>query len=142
MQGEASFRLLTPPEVVERWEALRALLEPAVAYCRGEVEVDDIRALVLQHRWFLFVLEVDGALVTAVTVEFEHRPRQIAMVVGFGAGPGAAPHTQLIGQTLRDFARKAGASRVTTYTQRPAIARYHERHFGAKPTYTVMEFPL
>lgn len=133
-----SLVLLPPHEVIDRWPQLRALLAGAVEEGHGELEVDDILRLATGGRMFVFVLRGE-ADIAAVTVEFVDYPRHRAMVVGFGGGRGAAPHADHIAQVLRGFARRAGAQRLITYVKNPAMARFHERFFGATRAYTVME---
>lgn len=140
MRKDTAFRLLTPPEVVERWEALRALLEPAVAQCRGECEVDDLRRLVIQCRMFIFVLERGAALSAVVAVEFATYPQQVVMLVAYAGGRGLAAHAPLVAASLRAFAAKAGAARICAWVGSPAHQRFFARFFGATPAYTVMEF--
>lgn len=135
--------LFRPEEVIHRWEALRPLLDSAVTNGCGELEVDDIRSLVLSGRMFVFALLEDSEIILALTVEFVVYPKKTVMLVGFGAGRGGVRHFKaIIWPALTEFARKAGASSVQTYCQNPAMARYHERLIGAQRKYFVMETPL
>lgn len=137
------FRLLRPDDVVARWGELRDLLRPAVEKGSGEADVDDIRSLVLSGRMFVFVLEADGrGAVFAVTAEFVVYPRMTVMVVGYGAGQGAAAHRAAIYEGLSEFARRAGATRMRTYCRDSSVARLDRRLFGAEQIYTVMECTL
>lgn len=130
-----TFRLLMPHEVVERWPQLREFLAPAVEYAGEELEVDDIRSMVLAGQMFVFA---DDAF--AVTCQFERYPRSTAMFIGFGGGK--VPDRDDVAKNLIDFAHKGGASSIRTYCKNPAMTRYYRRWFGLTPTYTVLEKPL
>lgn len=137
----ARLTLLPPHEVIARWPLLRDILAPAVSEGHGELEVDDILKLATGGRMFVFaLLDDEGAQLAGITVEFVDYPRHRAMVIGFGAGAGVARHAGHVAQVLREFAARAGAARLITYCKNPAMARFHERFFGGKRAYTVMEF--
>jgi hypothetical protein len=132
----SEFKLLRPEEVIERWDALSALLEPATKLCQGEVELADIRSLVLSGRMFVFASDS-----FAVTCEFTTYPRRTNMVVGFGAGK-VRDHV-FVANTLIEFAKKAGADAIQTYCQNPSMVNYYKRFFdGVEPVYTVLEKQL
>lgn len=135
------FRLLRPEEVVGRWTVLRGHLIHAVEQGRGELEVDDLRKLVLAGRLFIFGGFSGGEAVLAVTAEFVAYPRKTIMLLGFGAGSSREQFAKCF-EVLNAFAKSAGATVIQTYCQHPAMVRYHQRHFGADVAYTVMEKPV
>ena len=119
-----------------RWDQLAILLQPAVDLGRGEVEVDDIRSLVLAGRMFVLATEV-----YAVTAEFVIYPRKTVMVVGFGAGEIHDPEE--VQRVLEAFARNGGASAIQMYCRKGSMERYFARFFeGVAPAYTVLERKL
>jgi len=126
-------RVLTPHEVISNWEALSQLLAPAVARCNGELEIDDIRQLVLSGR--MFVLASDRF---ALTCEFVVYPRKTVMLVGFGAGE--VPEGT--DAALTDFGRRAGATSMQAYVAKDSMVRYLRHHFGGELIYRVIERPL
>ena len=131
----STFKLLMPHDVIEQWPQLRNLLAPAVEYAGDELDVDDIRSMVLAGQMFVFA---DDAF--AVTCQFEQYPRSTSMFVGFGGGK--VPDRGDVAEKLIAFAHKGGASSIRTYCKNPAMTRYYRRWFGLQPTYTVLEKPL
>jgi len=129
------FKLLTPHEVLARWSSLRTLLANALATAKGELEVDDIRQLVLSGRMFIFA---DKNF--AVTCEFMFYPKKTAMLVGFGAGK--VPDRLRVEALLTEFAHRGGATSIQTYCSNPAMIRYYRRWFQMEPTYTLLEKQL
>lgn len=131
----STFKLLMPHEVIERWPQLRGFLAPAVEYAAGELEVDDIRSMVLAGQMFVFA---DDAF--AVTCRFMIYPKGTAMLIGFGGGK--VPNRDDVAEKLTTFAKKGGATRIETFCKNPAMSRYYRRWFGLTPTYTVLEKSL
>ena len=111
------------------------MLDAAVREGKGEVEVDDLRQLVLSGRMFIFATN-DFAL----TCEFVIYPRKTVMIVGFGAGK-VADHPAFA-QVLENFAKHGGASSIQTYCRNPAMVRYYKRFFDVEPLYAVLEKQL
>ena len=132
----SEFKLLMPHEVIDQWERLRTMLAPAVDAGRGELDVDDIRYLVLQGRMFIHASDT-----FAVTTEFTRYPRLHVMLVGFGGGDTQGKDDE-IGPVLIDFARRGGASVIRTYCKNQAMVRYYRRWFQLDPVYTVLEKTL
>ena len=131
-----SLLLLRPEEVLYRWDELASLLQRAVDLGRGEVNVDDIRALVLGGRMFIFATDA-----FALTCEFITYPQKTVMVVGFGAGQVGDPAGVL--QVLEEFARRGGASSIQSYCRKPSMVRYYRKYFDdVAPAYTVLEKKL
>lgn len=136
------FRLLRPEEVVVHWEEIAPLLEKAVSYGNGELEVDDIRKLVLGGRMFVFGgFNEEKRLRLAVTTEFSTYPRKTVLVIGFGAG-SLGEHANEVFLTLADFARQGGATAMQTYCKNPAMVRLHQKYYDAETAYTVLEKQL
>ena len=130
-----SLQLLRPEEVLYRWDELAPLLQRAVDQGRGEVEVEDIRALVLAGRMFLLATDE-----CAVTCEFLTYPQKTVMVVGFGAG--SFDHDAVI-EAVTDLARRGGASSIQTYCRKPSMVRYFRKYFDdVAPAYPVLERKL
>lgn len=136
-----TFRLLRPDEVLTHWEVLRDLLDKAVHEGRGEVDVDDLRDLVLGGRMFIFAALEDGSPVFALTAEFMLYPRKNVLLVGFGAGVVNSLLPE-VWSALSAFAARGGATTIQTYVKNPAMVRYHRRFFDAAPAYTVLEKQL
>lgn len=124
-----------PHEVVERWPQLREFLASAVEYAGKELEVDDIRSMVLAGQMFVFA---DDAF--AVTTRFMIYPRATTMLIGFGGGK--VPDRGDVAEKLIAFAKKGGATRIETFCKNPAMTRYYRRWFGLTPTYTVLDKSL
>ena len=136
------FRLLRPEEVVVHWEEIAPLLDKAVSYGNGELEVNDIRKLVLGGRMFIFAgFNADKCIDLAVTTEFNTYPRKTVLVVGFGAGK-VGEHAAEIFLKVADFARQGGASAIQTYCKNPAMVRLHQKYYDAETAYTVLEKQL
>lgn len=136
------FRLLRPEEVVVHWEEIAPLLDKAVAYGQGELEVDDIRKLVLGGRMFIFGgFGQDKRLTIAVTAEFNIYPRKTVLVVGFGAGEVGKYANEMF-MAVADFAKQGGASSIQTFCKNPAMVRLHQRYYAPKVAYTVLEKQL
>ena len=136
------FRLLRPEEVVVHWEEISPLLEKAVAYGNRELEVDDIRRLVLGGRMFIFGgFDICNKIKLAVTAEFNTYPRKTVLVVGFGAGE-IGEHANDIFLTVADFAKQGGASAIQTFCKNPAMVRLHQRYYAPDVAYTVLEKQL
>lgn len=131
----SDFRLLRPEEVIDRWPELSRRLDAAVQEGKGEVEVDDLRQLVLSGRMFIFATDQ-----FALTCEFVFYPRKTVMIVGFGAGK-VSDRLAFV-QTIEDFARNAGASSIQTYCRNPAMVRYYKRFLDVDPLYAVLEKQL
>lgn len=131
-----TFKLLMPHEVINRWVELRTLLSPAVDQGRGEVDVDDIRELVLGGRMFVHASDA-----FATVCEFTRHPRLSAMILCYGAGNTHGKDAE-ISAVLCDFARRGGASVIRTYCKNPAMQRYYRRWFQLDPVYTVLEKQL
>lgn len=136
------FRLLRPEEVVVHWEEIAPLLAKAVAYGNKELEVDDIRRLVLGGRMFIFGgFNAENRIQLAVTTEFNTYPRKTVLVVGFGAGE-VGEHANDIFLTVADFAKQGGASAIQTFCKNPAMVRLHQRYYAPDVAYTVLEKQL
>lgn len=136
------FRLLRPEEVVVRWDEIAPLLDKAVAYGNGELEVSDIRKLVLGGRMFVFGgFNQEKRLTIAVTAEFNTYPRKTVLVIGFGAGQVGEHATEMY-LKIADFARQGGASSIQTFCKNPAMVRLHRRNFDPEIAYTVLEKQL
>lgn len=131
----SEFKLLMPHEVLSRWEGLSSLLRAAVEQGNGECDVEDIPKLVCSGRMFVFASDQ-----FALTAEFVHYPQKTSMVVGFGAGQ--VPERDDVAGVLTDFAKRGGATSISTYCKNPAMTRYYRRWFGLTPVYTVLEKPL
>lgn len=136
------FRLLRPEEVVVHWDEIAPLLAKAVAYGSGELEVGDIRKLVLGGRMFIFGgFDKDKRIKTAITAEFNTYPRKTVMVIGFGAGL-VGEHANEIYHIVSEFARQGGADSIQTFCKNPAMVRLHQRNFAPEVAYTVLEKQL
>lgn len=136
------FRLLRPEEVVVHWEEIAPLLDKAVSYGNGELEVNDIRKLVLGGRMFIFAgFSADRHINLAVTTEFNTYPRKTVLVVGFGAGT-LGEHANEIFLAIADFAKQGGASAIQTYCKNPAMVRLHQKYYAPDFAYTVLEKQL
>lgn len=131
-------RLLSPADVVGHWAALRPLLTPAVAQGRGEVEPDDLLRLCAEDVMCLLVVADGNDFKAAITLETLRYPRKTVLLVGFGGGNLAGLHARCT-SILQEAARRIGADSIQTYVRSPAMVRYHQKHFGAEPIYTVME---
>lgn len=136
------FRLLRPEEVVVHWEEIAPLLDKAVSYGNGELEVDDIRKLVLGGRMFVFAgFNAEKHITLAVTAEFNIYPRKMILVVGFGAGT-VGEHANELFMTVADFAKKGGATAIQTFCKNPAMVRLHQKYYAPDVAYTVLEKQL
>ena len=136
------FRLLRPEEVVVHWEEIAPLLEMAIAYGTGELEVDDIRRLVLGGRMFIFAgFNQEKHIKLAVTTEFNTYPRKTVLVLGFGAGQ-IGEFANEIFLKVADFARQGGATAIQTFCKNPAMVRLHQRYYAPDVAYTVLEKQL
>lgn len=136
------FRLLRPEEVVVHWEEIAPLLDKAVSYGNGELEVDDIRKLVLGGRMFIFGgFNQERKLNLAVTTEFSTYPRKTVLVIGFGAGT-LGEHANEVFLKLADFAKQGGATALQTYCKNPAMVRLHQKYYAPDVAYTVLEKKL
>lgn len=136
------FRLLRPEEVVVHWEEIAPLLDKAVAYGSGELEVNDIRKLVLGGRMFIFGGFTEHKKLTiAATAEFNIYPRKTVLVIGFGAGE-IGEHANSMFLTVADFARQGGATSIQTFCKNPAMVRLHQRYYAPEVAYTVLEKKL
>lgn len=134
-----TFNLLRPEEVIENWPTLSQLLEPAVAQCNGEMEVDDVLNAILNGRTFLFALIEDETITFAITADFKVYPRKTVMFVGFAGGKHGAQYAEEIWATLARFGAKAGAVSMQAFCENPAMVRYHQRFTGAQRKYFVVE---
>lgn len=129
-------RLLRPEEVIDRWDELSERLRAAVALGRGEVEVSDIKAMVLAGRMFIMATDV-----FAITCEFVVYPRKTVMIAGFGSGE-VDDYDDVL-SALKEFANKGGASSIQTYCRKPSMVRYYAKYFeDVAPVYTVLETKL
>ena len=136
------FRLLRPEEVVVHWEEIVPLLDKAVSYGNGELEVDDIRKLVLGGRMFVFAgFNAEKRINLAVTAEFNIYPRKMVLIVGFGAGV-IGEHANEIFMTVADFAKQGGANAIQTFCKNPAMVRLHQKYYDPDVAYTVLEKQL
>lgn len=133
------FRLIRIDEFLARWGEVKPLLEPAIAEGNGEIELDDVRRLVIGGRMFVFCLEEDACATFALTCELVMYPRKTVLLCGYGGGAGASDHRDLIIERLREFAARAGATAIQCYCKSGAVARLNRILFGAKPLYTLME---
>ena len=136
------FRLLRPEEVVLHWEEIAPLLDKAISYGSGELEVSDIRKLVLGGRMFVFGgFDQEKNLNLAVTAEFSIYPRKSVLVIGFGAGQ-IGEHANEIFLKIADFAKQGGASAIQTFCKNPAMVRLHQKYYAPEVAYTVLEKKL
>jgi hypothetical protein len=136
------FRLLRPEEVVVHWEEIAPLLDKAISYGNGELEVTDIRKLVLGGRMFVFAgFNAEKRVKLAVTAEFNIYPRKMILVVGFGAGVIGDQANEIF-MTVADFARKGGATAIQTFCKNPAMVRLHQKYYDPDVAYTVLEKQL
>lgn len=136
------FRLLRPEEVVVHWEEIAPLLDKAVSYGNGELEVNDIRKLVLGGRMFIFGgFNQEKHLTLAITAEFNIYPRKMVLVVGFGAGT-VKEHAEEVYLKIADFAKQGGARAIQTFCKNPAMVRLHRKNFDPEIAYTVLEKQL
>jgi hypothetical protein len=130
-----TFRLLRPEEVVTHWPLLREWLVLAVDKGRGEMEVDDIRKLVLGGKMFVF----SDLERFALTAEFIFYPKRTVLLVGFAGG---FPERETAMATLVDFAKSGGAQSMQAFCRDEAMCRYAAWYLGAARAYTVMEHTL
>lgn len=131
----SEFKLLRPEEVISNWQRLSSLLAAAVDKGNGELEVDDIKKLVIGGRMFIFA-DDDFAL----TCEFVNYPRKTVMVAGFGSGK-VHDFNNVI-EVIYGFARRGGASSIQTYVREPSMVRYYKRLLKIDPLYAVLEKSL
>lgn len=136
------FRLLRPEEVVVHWEEIAPLLDKAVSYGNGELEVADIRKLVLGGRMFIFGgFNEEKYLKLAVTAEFSIYPRKTVLVIGFGAGQ-IGENANEIFLKVAEFAKQGGATAIQTFCKNPAMVRLHQKYYAPEVAYTVLEKKL
>lgn len=139
---DVRFRLVNPDEVVASWPDLRRLLEPAIEYCGGEVEVDDLRDMVTRRQAFLFVLEgATGYLLAGVTEVIVY-PRKTTLYVIAVGGSQLNVLIREMWSELEKIGRSVGAQSIRGAV-RPSMERYYRRFApGAKIAYAIMERPL
>lgn len=132
------FRLLKPDEVNRRWSEVRPLLQKAVAHGEGEMEVDDIKDLVLQNRMCVVVLEDDGVVDLALAAEVTKYPRKNVLNISYVGGKNGRVVARRHYLSLEQIGRLFGCSAVQCYC-RPAVARYLKRLFpDVRAAYLVM----
>lgn len=128
-------RFLTEPgDVTTHWPTVAPLLArvPEEA-AHGEFTLSDIKALALERRMTLGIVEDDGVPVLAVAFEFRHYPRYTACnITAIG---GSRLHAAL-GQFMPQFSAWAGfaGAREIEASCSPAIARMLSR-YGFTETY-------
>lgn len=133
------FRLLRPEEVIDRWGELAPLLDKAIAYCGGEIEVEDIRKSILGGREFLFAgFDEQGNIDIAATVEFQLFPKKTVLLLGYCGGKIGRMSEEYF-EKIVDFAKRGGATALRTFCSNPAMVRLHQRYFSPKVAYTVLE---
>lgn len=134
----AKFRLLKPQEVAQRWPELRRLLQKAVSHGEGELEVDDIKDMVLQNRMCVLVLEDEGVVDLALAAEVTKYPRKNVLNISYVGGKNGRVVARKHYLSLEQIGRLFGCSAVQCYC-RPAVARYLKQLFpDVRAAYLVM----
>lgn len=117
-----TFGLLTLPQLESAWPQVRALLAKCDPFSNGGYLADDFLDLAREDRAHIFVLLTEPGIEAAMAVTFTTYPRMKVMTIAAFGGK----HTRLIAkhytETLEQFARDCGASRVVAWC-RPSAAR-------------------
>lgn len=133
-----TYSLLHPQAVQARWHEIRDLLDRAVAHGRGELQVDDLLALVLSGGMGVLVLEEEGEIIAATAFEVIRYPRRAVLNFAYTGGRGSAGIVRNI-DVLYDVARRMGADTLSCLC-RPAVARHIRRMLPqAEQAYVVVE---
>lgn len=134
----ATYRLLHPAEVQANWSRLREEIGRAVAHGRGELQIDDILALVEDGRMGVLALHEGEVLLAATAFEILTYPRRKVLNFAFTGGrnaKGIVDNYHLIEQ----IAKQLGADAVQCFC-RPAVARFIKRLIpDVEQAYVVME---
>jgi hypothetical protein len=115
------------PEVVEAWwPSIRELLIPAIEFCNGEFEVDDLLDMVMSGRAFVVVLVGEESLELAAVCECLKYPRKSIMNVLALGGKNFEAVNREFWPKVVDVAKVLGASAVRGAV-RPVMERLCKR---------------
>lgn len=139
--SERTLTLLTPQQVESQWSELKKLL-PVESYCVGELNSDDLLALVCGGRAFVLVLLEGQKLQCAGVFEVLTYPRRRVLNAIMVGGTGVKYVLQDFLAQLAQYAHKLGADALRCYV-RPSMARLIKRVCPfARDVYTVTEIAL
>ena len=142
MRDGYEVRVVRPDELDRLWPEVRPLLEPAIPFCNGEFEVDDLRDLVVAGKAFIVALEDERGIALASVFEVLCLPRKTVLNVLVTGGSKLNVLIQQFWDRLDAIGRTLGAEAIRGAV-RPAMQRYYRRIAPeAAVAYTILERKL
>ena len=139
---EFSLRVLRPQEVTERWPEISGLLERAIEYCHGDLELDDIKVLMDDGKAFILLLEKDGRACLASACEVIEYPRRRVLNVIATAGERLDLVTGPFWHLVADIGRQLGAQSVRGSVRSSMQRLYRRIAPDATVAYNILERTL
>lgn len=97
---------------LSHWDDIAPLLEPAVALTGGRFEVEDVRALVMEGKYHLLVVEDAPKIIAALTAAVVGYPQMRVLEVSFLGGGGGMLWGREMLQVVENMAKVTGCSRL------------------------------
>ena len=119
-------RVLPPAEVNSSWPQIAELLKPAIKFCNGEFEADDLLAMVNEGRAFVMALEQAGVIRLASVCEVLVFPKKKVLNVIAVAGSRLDVALLVFWEKIEDVARTLEVDSIRGAV-RPAMQRYYRR---------------
>lgn len=137
MQHE--YTILLPDDVVALWPRIKELLEPAIPYANGELDIDDILEMVNNRQAFISVMYEDGVIVLVIVGEVLTYPKKSVLNILALGGTKLDVMMSKFLPALKNIAKQLGASAIRGYC-RPSVERLFRRiGGGASRIYAVLE---
>lgn len=124
------------------WPELKPLFAPAVEYCAGELDVDDVLSLVKSKQAFIAVMSCEEKINLALAFQVLVYPKKTVLhVLAMGGEKFDVCATACWGE-IENLAKVLGACAVRA-SVRPSMERYAKRVVPeAQKIYTVVERPI
>lgn len=130
-----------PKEAVDLvWGQVAPMLEGAVLTARGKCDIADVRAGIEDGSYLLWVVDIDGKIVAAITTRIIDYPRCKAMALDWIGGGRMKEWIEIVNQTIVTHARHNGCTHLEGYG-RDAWLRWTKR-FGWKEDYTAFRMEI
>lgn len=130
-----------PQEAVDLvWDQVAPMLEGATLTARGKCDIQDVRDGIDAGDYLLWVAEIDGEIVAAITTRIIDYPRCRAMALDWIGGKRMKEWIEVVNNAMVTHARHNGCTHLEGYG-RDAWLRWTSR-LGWKEDYTAFRMEI
>jgi len=132
--------LLSREHLDKYWDQISPLLESGLFYSEGELDISQLRLLIVQGKVFVVVASQDFKIVGALAFELVWFPNyRAANIISYGGDSLFADDNDM--KQFKELLQKAGIKKLQGWCK-PAQARLFKSQFGFETPYQLVRLDI